>query len=47
MEELDEKKDETLELQRRVGSVSKILRKVAKGVEAGKISENMFTFWGE
>ena len=46
-EELNEKKDETLELQRRVGSVSRILRKVAKGVETGKLSETMFSFWGE
>ncbi len=44
-EELDEKKDEALELQRQVGSVSKVLRNVARSVETGKISENMFRFW--
>ena len=42
--ELNEKKDETIELQRRVGSVSKVLRKVAKDVETGRVSENMFIF---
>jgi hypothetical protein len=46
-EELNEKEDETLELQRRVDSVSKILKKIVKGVETGKISENMFRFLGE
>ncbi|CZR53758.1 uncharacterized protein PAC_03639 [Phialocephala subalpina] len=43
-EDLNEKKDETIELQRRLGSVSKVLRKVAKDVETGRVSENMFIF---
>jgi hypothetical protein len=45
--ELNKKKDETLEFQRRVDFVSRILRKVVKGVETGQISENVFRFWGE
>lgn len=43
-EELDRKKHENIERQRRVGSVSKRLRKIAKGVETGKMSANMFLF---
>ncbi|KAE8440474.1 hypothetical protein EG329_007440 [Mollisiaceae sp. DMI_Dod_QoI] len=43
-EELDEKKDEIVELQRRIGSVSKALRKVAKDVETGRVSANWFSF---
>jgi hypothetical protein len=43
-EELDKKKDETIELQRREGSVSKELRKAAKDVETGRVSANTFIF---
>jgi len=45
-EELNEKKNEIIEFQRRVGlgSVSKVLRKEAKDVETGRVSENMFLF---
>lgn len=38
-EELEEKKDETIELQRRLGSVGKVLRKSAKDVETGRYKE--------
>lgn len=42
--ELEEKKDETIELQRRLGSVGKVLRKLAKDVETGRVSETMCIF---
>lgn len=45
--ELNKKKAETADFQRRAISTSKALKKVAKAVETGKISENMFSFWGE
>jgi len=44
-EELSEKKDENIKLQRRVGSVSKLSRKVAKDVETpGRVSANWYSF---
>ncbi len=43
-DELNEKSAEILGLQRRVVSVSKILKRVAKGIEAGTISDNFFNF---
>ncbi|KAH8656126.1 hypothetical protein BGZ60DRAFT_417837 [Tricladium varicosporioides] len=43
-EELKKRETETMELQRRVSSVSKVLRKVAKEVETGKITGSMVIF---
>jgi hypothetical protein len=43
-EELEKKEDETIELQRRLGSVGKVLRRLANDVEMGRVSENMFLF---
>jgi hypothetical protein len=43
-EELKEKKKETIELQRQVGSVVKVLRNVAKDVETGRVYANMYLF---
>jgi hypothetical protein len=43
-EELNKKKDENIELERRLGSVSKVLRKVARDVETGRVSENMLIY---
>ncbi|TVY28203.1 hypothetical protein LHYA1_G003352 [Lachnellula hyalina] len=42
--ELEEKKDETIELQRKLRSVGKVLKNSAKGLEMGRGSENMFMF---
>lgn len=43
-EKVEEKKEEAMELKRRLGSVSKVMKNLAKDVETGRVYENMFLY---